>query len=105
MSLKEEENYSSQLRGSSFLSPNQSFVAYLSSECVASPALPRLFSIQLSASFCQVQFFPPMQQKQALNLYLYEVIHKEITKFPCSQIDSLMNILAQGPLHVSFHFR
>lgn len=36
--------------------------------------------------------------KQALNLCLYQVIHKGVTKLPGVQIDSLMTMLAQAPL-------
>lgn len=36
--------------------------------------------------------------KQALNLCLYQVIHKRVTKLPGVQIDSLMTMLAQAPL-------
>lgn len=37
-----------------------------------------------------------MQRRQALNLCLYEIIHKGTIKLPCPQIDSLMNMSAQG---------
>lgn len=42
-----------------------------------------------------------MQGKQALNLCLYQVIHKGTTKLPCAQIDSLMSMLAWAYLHIA----